>query len=41
MKHKSCDEEKAYQLLRKSAMQSNQRLVDVARNLIASVELLG
>lgn len=41
MKHKSCDEEEAYQLLRKSAMQSNQRLVEVARNLIASVELLG
>ena len=41
MKHKSCDEEEAYQLLRKSAMQSNQRLVEVARNLIASIELLG
>lgn len=40
MKHKSCDENEAYQLLRKSAMQSNQRLVEVARNLIASVELL-
>jgi len=41
MKHKQCDEQKAYQLLRQSAMQNNQRLVEVARNLIASVDLLG
>jgi response regulator NasT len=40
MKHKNCTEEEAYQLLRRSAMQSNQRLVEVSRNLIASVELL-
>ncbi|MET0062650.1 MAG: ANTAR domain-containing protein [Candidatus Thiodiazotropha endolucinida] len=41
MKRKDCDEESAYQLLRKTAMGSNQRVVDVARNLIASLELLG
>jgi len=41
MKHKQCDEQQAYQLLRQSAMQNNQRLVEVARNLIASVDLLG
>lgn len=40
MKHKNCSEEEAYQLLRKSAMSSNQRLVDIARNLIASIEML-
>jgi response regulator NasT len=41
MKHKSCSEEEAYKLLRKSAMQTNQRIADVARSLIASIELLG
>lgn len=41
MKHKGCDEELAYKLLRQSAMQNNQRMVEVARNLIASVDLLG
>ncbi|MES9869632.1 MAG: ANTAR domain-containing protein [Sedimenticola sp.] len=41
MKKKGCDEEEAYQLLRKSAMSSNQRVVDVARQLISSIELLG
>ena len=40
MKRKGCDEETAYQLLRKTAMSSNQRMVEVARNLIASVEML-
>jgi len=40
MKHKQCSEEDAYQLLRKSAMQSNQRIIEVARSLIASVDLL-
>lgn len=40
MKHRNCSENEAYQLLRKSAMQSNQRMIDVARNLIASVDLL-
>ena len=40
MKHKNCSEDEAYQLLRKSAMQTNQRMIDVARNLIASVDLL-
>lgn len=41
MKRKQCSEEEAYQLLRRSAMQSNQRIGEVARNLISSVELLG
>lgn len=40
MKRKACDEETAYQLLRKTAMSNNQRIVEVARNLIASVEML-
>jgi len=40
MRHKKCSEEDAYQLLRKSAMQTNQRIIEVARNLIASVDLL-
>ena len=40
MEHKKCSEEEAYQLLRKSAMQTNQRIIEVARNLIASVDLL-
>ena len=41
MKHKQCDEEEAYQLLRKTAMNKNLRLIDVARNLVTSLELLG
>ena len=41
MQHKSCSEDDAYQLLRKSAMQTNQRIVDVAKSLIASIEMLG
>ena len=40
MNHKRCSENEAYQLLRKSAMQSNQRMVEVARNLITSIDLL-
>ena len=40
MNHKHCSENEAYQLLRKSAMQSNQRMVEVARNLITSIDLL-
>lgn len=41
MKHKGCDEETAYQLLRKTAMSNNQRLIDVARQLITTQGLLG
>lgn len=41
MKRKNCDEESAYQLLRKTAMSNNQRIAEVARNIIATVELLG
>ena len=40
MKRKRCDEEQAYRLLRKTAMNTNQRVIEVARNLIASLELL-
>ncbi|MEN8169177.1 MAG: ANTAR domain-containing protein [Pseudomonadota bacterium] len=40
MKRKGCGEEEAYQMLRKTAMSSNQRLAEVARNLITSLELL-
>jgi len=40
IKHKNCSEEEAYQLLRKTAMQSNQQMIEVARNLIASADLL-
>ncbi len=40
MKSKGCDEETAYQLLRKTTMSNNQRLADVAHNLITSIELL-
>lgn len=41
MKQRGCGEEDAFQLLRKTAMNNNQRIADVARNLIAAAELLG
>lgn len=41
MEQTGCSEDDAYQRLRKSAMSSNQRLVDVARQLIQSLDLLG
>ncbi len=40
MQKVGCSEEVAYQRLRKSAMDSNRRLVDVARQLLQSLELL-
>jgi response regulator NasT len=41
MQHKSLSEQDAYQALRKLAMDRNQRIGDVARNVIAVMELLG
>lgn len=41
MRQRGYDEEQAYQALRKLAMDRNQRLVDVARNVIDVLELLG
>ena len=40
MRRKKLDEEDAYALLRKSAMDRNRKLVDVAREVIAMAELL-
>ncbi len=41
MKRRGMDEEEAYQSLRKMAMDRNQRIAEVARNLIAMADLLG
>ena len=41
MKQRGMSEEEAYQALRKSAMNRNKRLVEVAESLIAAAELLG
>jgi response regulator NasT len=41
MQQKNSSEEEAYQALRKLAMDRNQRLAEVARNVIAVLELLG
>ncbi|MGB1219971.1 MAG: ANTAR domain-containing response regulator [Alcanivoracaceae bacterium] len=41
MKRKKLDEEQAYQMLRKLAMNKGKRLADVAAELIDMVELLG
>ena len=41
MNQRGMSEEEAYQTLRKSAMDRNKRLVEVAENLIAAAELLG
>jgi len=40
MKQRRCDEEEAYRLLRKVAMDRNQRLVQVAENIIEMAKLL-
>lgn len=40
MKHKKIDEDMAYQLLRKMAMDKNKRIVDVAESMINAFELL-
>lgn len=39
MKHQSCDEEQAYQTLRKLAMDRGQKLPDVAKNVIDVLQL--
>lgn len=41
MTHRNQSEEEAYQTLRKLAMDRNQRMAEVARNLIAFLETLG
>ncbi|MGV6875686.1 ANTAR domain-containing response regulator [Pseudochelatococcus sp. B33] len=41
MKTRGLDEAAAYKLLRTTAMNGNQRLIDVARSLITAAELLG
>ena len=41
MRQRGLDEEGAYRLLRKSAMDRNQRIAEVARDLIEMAELLG
>jgi response regulator NasT len=40
MKQRRCGEEEAYRLLRKTAMDRNQRLAEVAENVIAMADLL-
>ncbi|MCO4784750.1 MAG: ANTAR domain-containing protein [Marinomonas atlantica] len=41
MKHQKCDEPAAYKALRKLAMDRSQRIIDVARNVISVMELMG
>jgi len=41
MKQRGMSEEEAYQALRKSAMNRNKRIIEVAENLITAYELLG
>jgi len=41
MKQRGLSEEEAYQALRKSAMNRNKRIIEVAENLITASELLG
>ena len=40
MKQKNCDEETAYKLMRKMAMDKNTRIIDVAKQLIDLVDLM-
>ncbi len=40
MKQRKCSEDEAYQLLRKTAMDRNQRLAEVAENVVALASLL-
>jgi response regulator NasT len=40
MKQRRCDEEESYRLLRKAAMDKNQRLVQVAENIVEMAKLL-
>lgn len=41
MKRRSCDEDEAYRILRKMAMDQKLRLVDIANKVIEAAELLG
>lgn len=41
MKQKGCSEEDAYQALRKTAMDQNRRIADVAKNIVSLAGLLG
>jgi response regulator NasT len=41
MRQRGCDEEEAFQLLRKAAMNKGRRIADVASELISAAELLG
>jgi len=41
MKRRRCDEEEAYRLMRKMAMDQKSRLVDIANKIIEAAELLG
>ncbi|WP_051388491.1 ANTAR domain-containing response regulator [Hyphomicrobium nitrativorans] len=41
MKRRGLDEEKAYELLRKTAMSQGRRIADVAQALVSSADLLG
>jgi response regulator NasT len=40
MKSRGIDEDKAYELLRKTAMSQGKRIADVAQALVSSVDLL-
>lgn len=41
IKQRAISEDEAYQLLRKSAMNQNKKISDIAKNLISAAELLG
>jgi len=41
MKRRSCDEQEAYGLMRKMAMDQKSRLIDIANKIIEAAELLG
>lgn len=41
MKRRNCDEEEAYRIMRKMAMDQKLRLIDIANKIIEAAELLG
>lgn len=41
MRQRGCDEDAAYQALRKAAMERNRKLVEMAQNVVEAAELLG
>jgi response regulator NasT len=41
MKSRGLDEDAAYKLLRKTAMNQNRKIVEIAENLVISAGLLG